>query len=99
MAVTGEENDTDEVNENGLPPHSIEIVAYGGLDEEIAAAIYKRKAAGIQTLGNTNVSVVNSSGNTYSISFSRPTPVNIWVKVYDLVTDKTFPFDGIEQIK
>ena len=99
MAVTGEENDTDEVNENGLPPHSIEIVAYGGLDEEIAAAIYKRKAAGIQTFGNTNVSVVNSSGNTYSISFSRPTPVNIWVKVYDLVTDKTFPFDGIEQIK
>lgn len=36
IAVTGEENDTDETNASGLPPHSIELVVYGGLDEEIA---------------------------------------------------------------
>ena len=44
IAVTGEENDTDETNASGLPPHSIELVVYGGLDEEIAKAIHRRKA-------------------------------------------------------
>lgn len=99
IAVTGDENDTDFTDKNGLPPHSIEIVAYGGLDEEIAAAIFKRKAAGIQTYGNTTVAVISKTGRTYDISFSRPAPVGIWVKVYNLITDSSFPLDGIEQIK
>lgn len=99
IAVTGEENFTDFENENGLPPHSIEIVAYGGLDEKIAEAIFKRKAAGIQTFGNVTVPVVSDSGQIYDISFSRPSPVNVWVKITDLVTDSHFPLDGVEQIK
>ena len=99
ISVTGEENDTDEESSSGLPPHSIEIVAYGGLDEEIAAAIYKRKAAGIQTFGNTTVPVITASGTTYNVHFSRPTPVKVWVEVANLVTDRTFPLDGVEQIK
>lgn len=99
IAVTGDENGTDYMDANGLPPHSFEIVAYGGLDEQIAEAIFKRKAAGIQTFGNTTVAVLSASGNTYDISFSRPMLVSVWVKVYDLVTDNHFPLDGIEQIK
>ncbi len=99
VAVTGEENDTDETNDSGLPPHSIEIIAYGGLDEEVAAAIYRRKAAGIQAWGNTTVPVVSAAGTVHNISFSRPAPVDVWVKVFNLVTDRTFPLDGIEQIK
>ena len=99
ISVTGEENDTDIKSESGLPPHSIEIIAYGGLDEEIAAAIYKRKAAGIQTYGNTSVPVITVSGTTYNVHFSRPTPVSVWVEISNLVTDRTFPLDGVEQIK
>ena len=99
IAVYGEENDTDEENEQGLPPHSIEIVVYGGLNEEIAKAIYSRKAAGIQTYGSTVVPVITASGNTYDIHFSRPTPVPVWIKIYNLVTNAQFPLDGIEQIK
>ena len=99
IAVTGEENDTDETNAHGLPPHSVEIVAYGGLDEDVAKAIYRRKAAGIQTYGNTTVSVVMASGRLYDVSFSRPAPVNVWVKITELTTNSNFPLDGIEQIK
>lgn len=99
IAVTGEENDTDVENANGLPPHSIEIVAYGGLDEDIATAIFRRKAAGIQAFGNTVVGVVDASGVSHDIGFSRPTPVNIWIKVFNLVTSSVFPLDGVEQIK
>lgn len=99
IAVTGEENNTDFESESGLPPHSFEVVAYGGLDEEIAKAIFRRKAAGIQTFGNTTVAVLGVSGQTFNISFSRPTPVKVWVRVTDLVTDRHFPLDGVEQIK
>ncbi len=99
IAVTGEENDTDFESESGLPPHSFEVVAYGGLDEDIAKAIFKRKAAGVQTFGNTSVAVVSASGKTYDIHFSRPMPVKVWVQVTDLVTDSHFPLDGVEQIK
>lgn len=99
IAVTGEENDTDVENSSGLPPHSIEIIAYGGLDEDIAGAIFRRKAAGIQTYGNTTVAVVSSAGTTHNIKFSRPTPVNVWIKITGLKTDSAFPLDGIERIK
>lgn len=99
IAVTGEENDTDETNSHGLPPHSVEIVVYGGLDEDVAKAIYSRKAAGIQTYGNTTISVVMSSGKLYDVKFSRPTPVNVWVRITELSTNNNFPLDGIEQIK
>lgn len=99
IAVTGEENDTDYINASGLPPHSIEIVAYGGLDEEIAQAIYRRKAAGIESFGNTTVPVITAAGRTYDIHFSRPIPVSVWVRITGLVTDSGFPLDGIEQIK
>lgn len=99
ISVIGEENDTDFENENGLPPHSFEIIAYGGLDADIAQAIHRRKAAGIQTYGNTKVAVINAAGATCDIHFSRPAPVKVWVKVFNLVTNKDFPLDGIEQIK
>ena len=99
IAVTGEENDTDEINASGLPPHSIELVVYGGLDESIATTIHRRKGAGIQTYGNVSVPVVDASGRIKAINFSRPTPVNVWIKVFNLQTDNTFPLDGVEQIK
>ena len=35
IAVTGEENDTDETNASGLPPHSIELVVYGRGDRQV----------------------------------------------------------------
>ena len=99
IAVIGEENDTDEVNEHGLPPHSIEIVAYGGLDEDIAKVIFQRKAAGIQTYGTTVVPVLTASGQLYNVHFNRPVPRRVWVRVYNLKTNDMFPLDGIEQIK
>ena len=99
ISVAGEENDSDYESASGLPPHSFEIVAYGGLDEDIARAIYRRKAAGIQTFGNTMVPVITAAGGIYEVHFSRPAPVNVWVKVFNLQTDSTFPLDGIERIK
>lgn len=99
IAVSGEENYTDETSASGIPPHSFEIVAYGGLNEDVAEAIFKRKGAGIRSYGNTTVQLMDASGKLVDISFSRPAPISIWVKVYNLVTDRHFPLDGMEQIK
>lgn len=93
------ENDSDEVDALGLPPHSFEVVAYGGLDEEVAKAIFRRKAGGIQTYGGKTISVVALNGQSYDIHFSRPATVPIYIKVYDLETDSNFPWDGESRIK
>ncbi|MEA4901846.1 baseplate J/gp47 family protein [Desulfitobacterium sp.] len=94
------ENDTDEPDADGIPPHAFEAVIYGGLDGDVAMQIFKRKAAGIRTHGNTTVPVVSASGMTYNISFSRPVPVPVYIRVTNLQTDpRRFPVDGIEQIK
>ena len=89
------ENDTDETDADGLLPHSIEAIVYGGLDEDIAKQIYRRKAAGIQTCGGKSVTVLSDSGATYTIKFSRPALVSVWVKITGLIADSDkFPEDG-----
>lgn len=94
------ESCSDVTDEHGLPPHSIEAVVYGGLDTDIAQAIYRRKAAGIQTYGNTSAQIIASNGELYTIYFTRPTPIPVWIRITDLkVADSRFPSDGIEQIK
>lgn len=89
------ENDTDVHDYTyDLPPHSLEAVVYGGLDEEIAKSIYARRSAGIQTVGSTSVGVITASGQEMAISFSRPSPVKIWIKVSRLVKGNGYEGDS-----
>lgn len=85
------ENDQDIYdNTYKLPAHSMEAVVHGGLDEEVAKAIYARRAAGIQTVGSTEVSVLTASGQALGIKFSRPTVKKIWIKISNLVTSSGY---------
>lgn len=99
MSAVGYENDTDEPDADGVPGHAIEMVVYGLLDGDAATVIFKNKAAGIQTHGNTTVGVISANGRVFDISFSRPTTVPIYIQITNLQTDpKTFPIDGQDQI-
>lgn len=80
-SATGYENDTDETDEEGRPPHSIEIVVDGGDDSDISAQILKKKAAGIATHGNISVDVPDVYGNPITVRFNRPNSVYVWLKV------------------
>lgn len=93
------ENDTDENNVTyNLPPHSIEAVVYGGLDEDIAKAIYGRKSGGIQTVGSETVNVMTASGQQIPINFSRPTPKKIYIQITGLRTGTEYTGeDAIKQ--
>lgn len=80
-AAKGYENDTDSTDANGLPPHSISIVASGGTDDDVAAAIQVHKTPGTQTYGTTSVPVDDSHGMPITINFYRPTQATIGVEV------------------
>ena len=84
-SAAGYENYTNRTDARGLPPHSIEIVADGGRDEEIAAVILRRKAAGIQTYGHgeraVTVNVPGVFGDPIPVHFSRPQYLRVWLRV------------------
>lgn len=96
------ENVTDVTDADGRPPHSIECVVTGGLDDEIAESIFLSKAAGIATHGNTVQVVVDSQGFSHAIRFSRPVDVPIFVEVtadalYAEEDLPPFPADAVKQ--
>jgi len=86
-------NETDEIDADGRPPHSVECVVSGGRDSDVAVAIFGRVASGIQTFGNTVEVVVDTQGFSHSIRFSRAVDVPIWVDVdvLSLYDEETLP--------
>lgn len=94
------ENVEDVADSEGRVPHSIEVVAYGGDAQEIGNAIFKYKAAGIDTNGSIHVVVTDSDNYTHDIYFNRPTPVYFWVKAnVQLYDEETFPDSGVLQMQ
>ena len=80
-SLTVFENDTDLTDSDGRPPHSIEVVIYGGDDQSIAEAILEKKAGGIATYGTTTLPISTQYGDVINVSFSRPENVYIWMKL------------------
>ena len=64
-------NDTSLVDANGLAPNSILAIVVGGVDQDIADALFAAKAGGIKTNGTTNLTVIDLQGNSHTCSFSR----------------------------
>lgn len=79
--LTVYENDTDIVDAEGVPPHSISPVVEGGNINEVAAAIAAKKAPGVGTYGTTAVTVVDSHGVPNVIRFYALTEVSMTVQV------------------
>ena len=75
------ENDTETTDANGLPEHSISAVVEGGGATEIANTIRSVKGQGVSTYGTTAVVVTDKYGNPYTIRFSRPVDVPVYVSI------------------
>lgn len=80
-SASGYENDTDVTDARGLPPHSIEIVVEGGGNNEIAQAILRKKAGGIQTYGKVEVAVLGNYGDSIPVRFNRPEYLYTWLRL------------------
>lgn len=86
-----------------LAPHSLYVGVVGGVDADIAAAIWAKKDVGCDYNGNTSVTVTDKSGYsypepTYSVKFHRPTNIPIKFAV-DIANDPGLPSNIVDLIK
>lgn len=93
-AVTLFVNNTDTTDVNGLPPHSVEALVVGGLDQDIIDQLLRSVAAGIGTHGNTTGTSTDSQGQPHTMSFSRAVPLNVFVRVTVTSDPLLYPVDG-----
>jgi len=94
-------NSTDVPDALGRPPHSVHVVADGGLDDEVADAIFRVVAAGIDTHGQRQVVVKDEDGANHLIRFDRPERVYLWVRCATTLlppSEQAFPPDGFQRI-
>lgn len=97
-AVIVFENDDNIEDSEGRPPNSVQVVAQGGTDQDVALGIHDAVAAGIKTFGSTNEPITTDQGFAKTINFDRPTERDVWVE-FDLTTDPNFfPADGDDQV-
>ncbi|MBL5768234.1 baseplate J/gp47 family protein [Heyndrickxia sporothermodurans] len=89
---------TASVEKNGLPPHCIAPFVFGGNDEEVAQTIFDVAPGGIQVYGTTVIQVKDSKGVFHDIGFTRPTTIQVYVKV-QLTKGTDFSSDGIKNVR
>ena len=95
LARAIENTNTSPVDADGRPIHSFELLVDGGIPQEIGDHLWKVKPAGIETVGNTMVTVKDSGNEDRFVFFSTPTSVSIDVEVdYVLYDEESFPADG-----
>jgi len=75
------ENDTMEIDLNGIPPKAIAPFVYDGNPQEIAAAILATKSAGIQSYGDIVLDVMDSRNHPHKIGFTVASSIKIYVDV------------------
>ncbi len=79
--------------------HSIYVCVNGGTDNDIAQALLKNKTAGAGYNGTTSVATIDAvSGQSYTISFDRPTPIPVLSRItVRLIGATGDPTDTIKQ--
>lgn len=87
------ENVMDTVDASGIPGHSFMSLVLGGVDSDIAQAIWNNKPAGIRTFGNTSYQVLDSQGNPHTVNFQRPVQVPIYINI-NLTKFPQYPSNG-----
>lgn len=93
------ENPSHTVDEEGRPPHSIEVVVEGGEDIDVAQEIFNTKTGGAPLVGTVEVVVKDSSGIDHTIRFNRTQKDNAWVKVVaSAIPGKALSNDAVSQI-
>lgn len=94
-----EENDSEEVDEDGRPPHTFQcyVLADESLNQEIAEAIFRKKPIGIKSYGDVEMTVRDNGGFDHSVYFSKTTEQVVSIKLR-IVVNNLFEEAGSAQI-
>lgn len=88
------------IDSEGRPPKSFETVVEGGTDLDIANLIWQNMPAGIESWGNTSITITDSQGFDQIINFSRVVNKYIWVEVKrSKYPEEEYPPTGDDLIK
>lgn len=95
------QNKTLTTDVRGITPKSLAVVVVGGVDEDIAEAIFNTAPVGIEYFGNLSsaIEITDTQGEVYEIDFTRPTDVPIDIVVTVHATDLSFPSTAAADIK
>ena len=80
-----------------LPPHSFELVVFGGDDDAIAQAIWDGMPSGITNFGSSSGDAVDAAGVTRETYFSRPTEIRVYVDITLTTDPDTYAGDAAVQ--
>ncbi|MFG3612368.1 baseplate J/gp47 family protein [Rummeliibacillus stabekisii] len=92
-----DENYNDEANIYGTPSRAIQAFVLGGSDEDVAQAVFKKKAGGIKPFGQTFVTILDDAEQPHQVGLTRAQTVQIYAKV-SLKTNNSFESDGQNQV-
>ncbi len=98
-------NNTDTVNADGLPPHSVEALVRGpeilpiAFDQSIWDALLAGVAAGILTHGDEVGTAEDDEGTAHTMKFTRPTEIPIYASLSVTKDPVAYPVDGDAQIE
>jgi hypothetical protein len=86
-----------------IAAHSVYVAVVGGVDADIAQAIWLKKDVGCDYNGNTTVTVTDDSGYnypypTYSVKFQRPSALPIKFAV-ELVDNPSLPANIVQLVQ
>lgn len=100
--VTVFENNTDFMDADGVPAHSVEILVFDGItpavaNNVIAQAIWDTRAPG-RTFGNTSGTAIDSEGVARTVYFSRPVQKNVWITV-NVDGEGVVPTNAVDLLK
>lgn len=71
LACAVYENDTEETDAKGIPPHAICVVIAGGAAGAVAQAIFAKKAPGIGTHGTLSTQIQDAFGVSHTVRLQR----------------------------
>ncbi len=94
------ENDTDETDAEGRPSHSFETYVHApeSADQAIAEAIFSKKPLGIIAYGDIEKQIIDVSGGTQTVCFSRVYELPVHIRC-TVAVDAYFELDGPDDIK
>lgn len=98
-AVTVFMNKEDATDADGIPPHAVECLIRGGIDQNLFNALLANVAAGIKTYGTTTGAAVDSQGTSHVMKFSRPAELGIYLTIGVIYDARYYPTNGDTAIK